>query len=55
MGLKHHGLRVPLLWPWGQEDWRPEGGRLGNLIKAGAFISAEIDRIQAEMAREAAK
>ena len=32
-------------WPWDAEWWKP-ADRLRNLIKAGALIAAEIDRIQ---------
>jgi len=57
LGFKQHGSGRPLLWPWPQQDWKPEDSRLENLIKAGALIAAEIDRIQADIMRrsEAAK
>lgn len=35
-------------WPWEPEWFKPQGGRLRNLAKAGALIAAEIDRIQRE-------
>ena len=35
---------VPALWPWGQETWKP-GAQRGMLIKAGALILAELERL----------
>lgn len=32
-------------WPWDAESWKPAGDPLRNLIKAGALIAAEIDRL----------
>jgi len=32
-------------WPWEDEYWRPSEDPLRNLIKAGALIAAEIDRL----------
>ena len=42
---------VRMLWPFDDEWWKPrEGrgtsGRIRELVKAGALIAAEIDRIQ---------
>lgn len=34
------------LWPWGVEDWKPSLEPIRNLVKAGALIAAEIDRLQ---------
>jgi hypothetical protein len=51
LGLKQHGVSQPLLWPWDPKDWKPEDSQLENLIKAGAFLAAEIDRIQADVMR----
>jgi hypothetical protein len=34
-----------LQWPFQQESWKPSGGRIRCLIKAGALIAAEIDRL----------
>jgi hypothetical protein len=34
------------LWPWEGEWWKPQGGRIRQLVKAGALIAAEIDRLQ---------
>lgn len=32
-------------WPWHADWWRPTD-RIGTLVKAGALIAAEIDRLQ---------
>lgn len=38
---------VPVLWPWEAEWWKPEPeNRIRELVKAGALIAAEIDRLQ---------
>lgn len=34
------------LWPWGSEEWKPADSSIGNLVKAGALIAAEIDRLR---------
>jgi len=43
-----------LLWPWDEEWWKPspygDEGYVRSLVKAGALIAAEIDRIQGEAA-----
>lgn len=36
---------IPELWPFNPEAWRPSPSRLKELVKAGALIAAEIDRI----------
>jgi hypothetical protein len=34
-------------WPWGKKWWKPvKGNQIRNLVKAGALIAAEIDRLQ---------
>lgn len=38
------------LWPWDDSDYRPDysntnDGRIKELVKAGAMIAAEIDRL----------
>ncbi len=38
----------PQLWPWGRSDWKPTADRIRELVKAGALIAAEIDRLQAQ-------
>jgi hypothetical protein len=37
---------VPLQWPWGMKWWKPSSNKIRNLVKAGALIAAEIDRLQ---------
>lgn len=34
-------------WPWAREDWKPDENPIRNLVKAGALIAAEIDRLAA--------
>jgi hypothetical protein len=33
------------LWPWAAEWWKPSDDPIKNLIRAGALIAAEIDRL----------
>lgn len=44
---------IPLIWPWVNTFWKPKD-QLSDLIRAGALIAAEIDRLQrvAEAAME---
>ena len=40
-------LRIaPDCWPWHLEWWKPSPDSIRNLVKAGALIAAEIDRLQ---------
>lgn len=40
------GRLCPLFWPWVPRYWKPTSGdRTRELVKAGALIAAEIDRI----------
>lgn len=34
-----------MVWPWSAEWWKPKGGRRRMLVKAGALIVAEIERL----------
>lgn len=37
---------VPLRWPWDDVWWKPTSeNRMRELVKAGALIAAEIDRL----------
>lgn len=36
---------IPLIWPWDDKEWKPKD-TLSDLIRAGALIAAEIDRLQ---------
>lgn len=39
----------PVLWPWELNWWKPTpNDRVRELVKAGALIAAEIDRLIAE-------
>ncbi len=33
-------------WPWDESWWKPSDDPIRNLVKAGALIAAEIDRLQ---------
>lgn len=35
----------PRDWPWAKRWWKPKG-KIEDLVRAGALIAAEIDRIQ---------
>ena len=35
----------PRTWPWEAEYWKPSPDTIQNLVKAGALIAAEIDRL----------
>jgi hypothetical protein len=39
------GLQAPWTWPFAKEYWKPVD-RVRNLVKAGALICAEIERLQ---------
>lgn len=36
---------IQRMWPWDREEWKPKG-QLRDLVRAGALIAAEIDRLQ---------
>ena len=36
----------PQAWPWSAIWWKPSDDQIRNLVKAGALIAAEIDRLQ---------
>lgn len=38
--------KAPPIWPWDKEWWKPTHDPVRNLVKAGALIAAEIDRLQ---------
>jgi hypothetical protein len=42
------GADAGLDWPWDIEWWKPSDDPIRNLVKAGALIAAEIDRITRE-------
>lgn len=39
-------MERPMGWPWESSWWKPSRDNKRNLIKAGALIAAEIDRLQ---------
>lgn len=41
------GEGVPPNWPWHRDWWKPSDDPIRNLVKAGALIAAEIDRVAA--------
>lgn len=47
VGDYHHGW-VPDFWPWDDAAWKPSDDAVRNLVRAGALIAAEIDRLQAQ-------
>lgn len=42
---------VPRAWPWEKIWWKPTGDPVKDLIKAGALIAAEIDRLNRDTQR----
>ena len=36
---------IPPNWPWHMDWWKPADDPIRNLVKAGALIAAEIDRL----------
>lgn len=42
---------APRGWPWSQHWWKPSTDPVRNLVKAGALIAAEIDRLTREAAQ----
>lgn len=40
------GGMPPMAWPWQSAWWKPKD-RMRDLVKAGALIAAEIDRLRA--------
>ena len=48
----HHPSAMPVwardgaaYWPWHEDWWKPSEDPIRNLVKAGALIAAEIDRL----------
>jgi hypothetical protein len=44
---------APDSWPWDEKYWKPKSP-LHDLVKAGALIAAEIDRLQRSAEKEGA-
>ena len=47
LDVGNHRYSVPMAWPFSDDSWKPEN-RMQCLIKAGALIVDEINRLQAE-------
>ena len=51
-GLARHpeinisSITAPRQWPWEANWWKPSSDNIKNLVRAGALIAAEIDRLQ---------
>jgi PRTRC genetic system protein C len=43
---------ITFAWPWERKWWKPRD-RIANLVRAGALIAAEIDRLQRSEAKRA--
>lgn len=39
-------MELESTWPWDEAWWKPSEDPIRNLVKAGALIAAEIDRLQ---------
>lgn len=46
MKVRNTNFPMPNAWPWDDEWWKPSPDPVRNLVKAGALIAAEIDRLQ---------
>lgn len=42
---RNHRPSCPPTWPWDASWWKPKD-RISNLVRAGALIAAEIDRLK---------
>ena len=52
MPLTESHRNPPAGWPWEASAWKPTGDPVRDLVKAGALIAAEIDRLERERARQ---
>ncbi|MFJ5319221.1 hypothetical protein [Pectobacterium versatile] len=50
-GLGYHEWPSLKFWPWGEECWKPSNPRR-DLVKAGALILAEIERLDRAEAKD---
>jgi hypothetical protein len=46
------GKQMSGVWPWTDEWWKPGSDRRRQLVKAGALIVAEIERLDRAAARK---
>jgi hypothetical protein len=51
-GAEREDVGVPNQWPWEPSAWKPSADPIRNLIKAGALIAAEIDRLERKRGAE---
>ena len=42
---QHQNFTALIVWPWTLDWWKPKDP-IRNLVRAGALIAAEIDRLQ---------
>lgn len=49
--LTLESMTPPLSWPWDFDGWKPSPDPIRNLVKAGALIAAEIDRLRRKLER----
>lgn len=54
-GPKAAGRWFNSLWPWDRRWFKREGGRRRMLVKAGALIVAELDRLDREAITQPAR
>lgn len=47
------GEGTPYDWPWLSDDWKPSGDAVRDLVRAGALIAAEIDRLNSRESTDA--
>jgi hypothetical protein len=54
-GLDCYSSRLCGQWPidWDRANWKPTPDRIRNLVKAGALLAAEIDRLQRSQPKHA--
>lgn len=45
-------IQSQLKWPWENHWWKPSGDRKRDLVKAGALIAAEIDRLNRALSKK---
>jgi hypothetical protein len=45
-GDENGKMRPAWDWPWDKNWWKPSADPIRNLVKAGALIAAEIDRLK---------
>ena len=50
-GVKYALKAFPTTWPWSRDCWKPKNSRR-DLVRAGALILAEIERLDRAAERE---